>query len=651
MKQFLSFIIFIAILTGLTACSSEPSIDTTPDTFSFVDQTDITLNTLTESAAITISGINTMVTISVENGEYSIDGGAYTNSEGVVTNGQSVSVRHTSSANYNTSVDTVLTIGNVSDIFTTVSVIEVVHINMSGKVEYQDKVYDPNGFIAGNEPLKPVRYALLDLTDLQGNILLSTTTDNSGNYQLSGMLYVGQYNIRVLSQTDVTSGYDVTINNLSSEIYAATKTISVLIDGALTENITIDLSSEVSGAFNMLDVFTTGMEFVDYHSPGQQWLTPLNVYWQYNSSTLTSTYHCNGFEQTTCPQGAGVYVLSASSSNSDSDEYDDDVLWHEFGHYLEFSQGQVDSPGGYHTLSDSTQDLRLTWSEGHSNYLQAAIKTWLQNTNTFRLSTPPALSSNYYVDTSGATVGVSINFGDLCVDCFLYSSNEAAVANVLIGLKDYSGIQANWDVLTTYLNSNLTADTLESFWEGFLLQQTDIQTNVPLYNQADWDQWQSVLFLRSINYKLDSFEFDDVFNDTNIRTIDCTAVGVGKCLDAEEHYLYKGPELNDNDVIELNLTAGSSYYFYTHALKNGADTLIRLYDDSFTQIAINDEINPSNTSTAHNGFNFASEIFYTPITSGIYYLSVETAPDVYDDVTGFGYIGRFGTYSLTIEVN
>ncbi len=92
--------------------------DGTPDAFTFVDQTYVARNALTESAAITVAGINIATAISVTGGEYQINGGAWTTTAGTVTNGQTVKVRHTSSAGDSTATNTALTIGGVSDTFT-----------------------------------------------------------------------------------------------------------------------------------------------------------------------------------------------------------------------------------------------------------------------------------------------------------------------------------------------------------------------------------------------------------------------------------------------------------------------------------------------------------------------------------------------------
>lgn len=99
--------------------------DFTPDSFSFTDQTDVATNSTITSAAITVAGINTAATISVSNGEYDINSsGSFTSSSGTVVNGNTVRARHTSSAFNSTAVNTIVTIGGVSDTFTSTTVAE-----------------------------------------------------------------------------------------------------------------------------------------------------------------------------------------------------------------------------------------------------------------------------------------------------------------------------------------------------------------------------------------------------------------------------------------------------------------------------------------------------------------------------------------------
>lgn len=93
--------------------------DTTPAPFSLEDQTDVAVSSAITSAPITVSGINSGTQITVTGGTYDINGSNnFVSSLGTVNNGDTVRVRHTSSTSNLTDVDTVLTIGGVSDTFT-----------------------------------------------------------------------------------------------------------------------------------------------------------------------------------------------------------------------------------------------------------------------------------------------------------------------------------------------------------------------------------------------------------------------------------------------------------------------------------------------------------------------------------------------------
>ena len=102
-----------------TTEAAEPGEDTTPNAFTFTDQTDVALSTVITSAAITVAGIDAPATISVTGGTYDINGsGTFVSTPGTVEVGDTVRARHTSSASYSTATNTVVTIGGVSDTFT-----------------------------------------------------------------------------------------------------------------------------------------------------------------------------------------------------------------------------------------------------------------------------------------------------------------------------------------------------------------------------------------------------------------------------------------------------------------------------------------------------------------------------------------------------
>jgi hypothetical protein len=96
--------------------------DTAPDEFTFTDVSNASLSTQYTSDTITVAGIDASTTVTITGGTYSKNGAAYTSDAGTVVVGDTFAVRHTSSASYSTDTNTVLTIGGVSDTYTTTTI-------------------------------------------------------------------------------------------------------------------------------------------------------------------------------------------------------------------------------------------------------------------------------------------------------------------------------------------------------------------------------------------------------------------------------------------------------------------------------------------------------------------------------------------------
>ena len=94
--------------------------DVTPNAFAFTDVDPVPLNTFKLSNSITVVGIEIPVTVTVSGGTYRKNGtGAFTTATGSAIANDTFEVAHTSSALYGTDTDTTLTIGGVSDTYTT----------------------------------------------------------------------------------------------------------------------------------------------------------------------------------------------------------------------------------------------------------------------------------------------------------------------------------------------------------------------------------------------------------------------------------------------------------------------------------------------------------------------------------------------------
>ena len=101
----------------ITLQSEDIPPDTTPDAFSFTDQTGLPPNAEVQSNEITVAGINGPAPISIAGGEYSINGGAFTADGRHGVERGAGALRVTASISYSTTVSATLTIGGVSDTF------------------------------------------------------------------------------------------------------------------------------------------------------------------------------------------------------------------------------------------------------------------------------------------------------------------------------------------------------------------------------------------------------------------------------------------------------------------------------------------------------------------------------------------------------
>ena len=97
-----------------------------PFYYGFTDQVGLPLSTLTESDTVEITGDYDDYIISVDAGEYQINSDPWTNVAGILLNGDSLKLRNTTSGSYETAVDTIVTIGSVSDTWSITTDAEVI---------------------------------------------------------------------------------------------------------------------------------------------------------------------------------------------------------------------------------------------------------------------------------------------------------------------------------------------------------------------------------------------------------------------------------------------------------------------------------------------------------------------------------------------
>lgn len=506
--------------------------------------------------------------------------------------------------------------------------------SVSGKVQYEDVEYGASGQ-TGKTTMKPVRLAKLELLDAAGVVLARVSSDASGDFQFSTVTKAPAA-ISVLANATSAFGTELAIRSVDGKgRWAASFELA---GHDLTQPVAIDIfrdASQVAGIFNMLDVYLSGLEYASSQFIPGKTMPALDIYWP---NTLGS-YTCPEFGEVYCTLGFGIYVLSDGWDAYDQDHYDDDVLWHELAHFLEFAQEASDSPGGWHTFADNTLDLPLAWSEGNADYFQMAVKRWLLANHPERLSLPYASPVTYYVDTSWD--GDILGFIDLAEPGgapYVYATNEVAVAKTLWSTSEGYGESALWSAWMSYMPAiSYRASSLETFWDGLLLQGgLSAGQLLPIFSE------------RLIDYAADNLESD---GSVGIRGLfDCT-VG-GTCL-SEKHTLYLPALADDVDIVPLKVSAGLTYTVATGSLTNGADTFLRLLDangnvltteDGVTELSNDDILGVvcANGTICNNGSNYSSRLIYTPAVDAILNVEISNAP------YAFEVAGAYGGYTLTV---
>ncbi|MBK6348634.1 MAG: hypothetical protein IPF50_01990 [Proteobacteria bacterium] len=263
-------------------------------------------------------------------------------------------------------------------------------VTISGKATYQRVPFSTNanlGLSYASTSEQPVREAIVELIQSGGNTLATTTTDDNGNYALTAPANTSVFvrvqaqlrksttparSIRVLNNTNGNALYVLDSAVFSSGVTNQTKN---LLAGSGWGG-TSYTGTRSAAPFAILDTLLASAQFVVANGNSTLDLPGLDVYWspRNNSSSgevtqgqIDSTLYSNGSSDGRAP---GIYVLG--NENTDTDEYDQHVLVHEFHHFLEDTISRTESPGGPHSQGDRL-DLRVAFSEGFANAFSAMV--------------------------------------------------------------------------------------------------------------------------------------------------------------------------------------------------------------------------------------------------------------------------------------
>lgn len=239
---------------------------------------------------------------------------------------------------------------------------------------------------------RPIRQAVVQIIDTRADkVIAMGSADNNGYYSLKyNETDAGRIKVRVLariyanSQNALYKSEDkcnvflsVLDNTSNAALYSLAST--EIPQGISTLNLTAyhNTSTRTSGVFSVLD---TALEAANTILSAKSDIVfkPLNLYWSIDNTNIsgnirtgligTTYFGADAF--TSSPQMA-IYILG--KANVDTDEYDINVIAHEFGHYLEYCVYRWESIGGPHGIT-SRLDLSLAFSEGWGNFFSSVVR-------------------------------------------------------------------------------------------------------------------------------------------------------------------------------------------------------------------------------------------------------------------------------------
>jgi hypothetical protein len=266
-------------------------------------------------------------------------------------------------------------------------------VTISGTAAYE--FVPPNlncqGLDFASTEVRPIRGATVELVDLSNNELGRTVSGEDGSYSFANIDANLDVRIRVRAELKRSGSpsWDVEVrdnvvdpDDTTPPILTARPLYAIVSDfntgtADLTRNLTARTGwdgSSYSGTraaapFAVLDSIYTAMQLILSVEPNATF-NPLDAFWSVNN-TLSSPSDIDAGDlgasfYTPDPDRNGVAnpsLFLLGDAAVDTEEFDDHVIVHEWGHYFEDNFARSDSTGGPHGIGDRL-DARLAFGEG-----------------------------------------------------------------------------------------------------------------------------------------------------------------------------------------------------------------------------------------------------------------------------------------------
>lgn len=323
------------------------------------------------------------------------------------------------------------------------------YVTISGTAQYRKRKILVNGTLSSsaNLDLKSIRRAEVIVTNSAGARVFCTETSNTGTFSVVLPINSGTYTVSVNSRGSNSYVNASILSDPTNNIYyALAGTVASSSDSSI--GLIAEVSGELlGGAFNIFDVIVRANDFLRERTSGCDTsfsgCAPFTVapkvyaYWAkgLNPGTYVGTSSSLSFYLTGKSQ---LYILGGSNGNvnsADTDHFDDAVIAHEYGHFIDDRYVKSDSPGGSHN-GNSVIDPRLAWGEGFADFFGSAVSGY------------GASDGNpVYADTSGNGDGTATSLIFYNIETHSAGYDDPPDANSGEGnFREFAIARALWDI-------------------------------------------------------------------------------------------------------------------------------------------------------------------------------------------------------------
>jgi K319L-like, PKD domain len=350
-------------------------------------------------------------------------------------------------------------------------------VTVTGKVNYES--VPPNTNCAGLNfaatVVRPIRGATVQLINAgSGTILATTVSDDAGDYSFANINAGTMVRLRVRAELKKTTG----LSRWNVEVrdnYDASPSPPALAARPLyvVEGVNFDTGTapikvqnmtattgwgggsytgpRAAAPFAILDAIYTAVRFVEAVDSGINF-APLDVFWSiHNTATVSGNPNLGEL-------GTSFYSPSIDSlfligdASSDTEEFDDHVIVHEWGHYFEDTLSRSDSIGGPHSIGEFL-DPRIAFGEGWAT----ALAGMALNNHLYCDTGVPGTSGGFGIGAESGAYNASGWYDEISVVRFIYDlfddNNENGADPIALGFQPIyavmTGPQAFTDAFTT----------------------------------------------------------------------------------------------------------------------------------------------------------------------------------------------------------